>query len=169
VQRLPDQLLLAMARGLRANADDLAPGALFRRREAGGCAVGVTLRALAPDAFQFGRVEFWLWHRWRKGVESDLARRFPQLEQLQRLFDDAVTEIAKASPDEQPAKTVGLWIAARAEAELRARDTPARSSRWRGHLPSRGDGWPADQSRRVRPRGAVTERHPVEKETSSCS
>src|SRR2546423_8836249 len=78
LQRLPDALLRAMARGVTVNADELVPGALFRDRDSSGCAVGITLRELAPDAFRFGRVEFWLWHRWRRGVEPDVARRFPQ-------------------------------------------------------------------------------------------
>lgn len=169
LQRLPDKLLLAMVRGLRSNADDLAPGALFRRRDGGGCAVGVTLRELAPDAFQFGRIEFWLWRRWRRGVEADVARRFPQLQQLQRLFDDAVREIEEISCDGQAAKAVGLWFAASAEAELQARDTPARATRWPANLPTRGSRRPADQTRRGQVRAVVTERHSAEKETLSCS
>ncbi len=137
LQRLPRELLRAMARGLRANADELAPGALFRNRDTGGCAVGVALRELAPDAFRFGRVEFWLWHRWRRGVERDVARRFPQLQQLQRLFDEAVSEVGQAGRDEQPAKTVGLWLAAGAEAELRGRHNPTRTRRRVANQPTR--------------------------------
>lgn len=133
VQRLPDALLGAMARGLTVNADALAPGVLFRDRESSGCAVGITLRELAPDAFNFGRLEFWLWRRWRRGVEPDVARRFPQLRQLQRLFDEAVDELNELGRHEQPAKTVGLWLAACARAELRARGDGGTSSRWRAH------------------------------------
>src|SRR6202035_1317073 len=129
LQHLPDALLRAMARGVTVNADDLVPGALFRDRDSRGCAVGITLRELAPDAFQFGRLEFWLWHRWRRGVEPDVARRFPQLQQLQRLFDQAVSELNKLGRHEQPAKTVGLWLAACAQAELRARGVGGTSSR----------------------------------------
>ena len=121
LQRLPDALLRAMARGATVNADGLAPGALFRDRGSSGCVVGITLRELAPEAFHFGRLEFWLWHRWRRALEPDVARQFPPLQQLQRLFDQSVGELNDLGRHEQPAKTVGLWLAACAQAELRAR------------------------------------------------
>jgi hypothetical protein len=108
-----------MIRGLRTYADDLAPGVLFRNRS-GGCAVGITLRELAPEAFDFGWLRFWLWQRWRRGVERDVARWFPGLKHLQRHFDVAVAELEEAGYPE-PAKDVGLWLAASAEAELRSR------------------------------------------------
>jgi hypothetical protein len=120
IKHLPEELLRAMVRGLRAHADDLAPGVLFRNHSSGGCAVGITLRELAPEAFDFGRVRFWLWQRWRRGVERDVGRRFPRLKHLQWHFDEAVTELEKAGYP-QPAKAVGLWLAASAEAELRSR------------------------------------------------
>jgi hypothetical protein len=126
---MPDALLRAMARGVTLNADGLVAGALFRDRDSSGCAVGITLRELAPDAFHFGRLQFWLWHRWRRGVEPDVARRFPQLRQLQPLFDQAVGELNQLGRHEQPAKTVGFWLAACAQAELRGRSTPAASRR----------------------------------------
>ena len=110
-----------MVRGLRAHADELAPGVLFRGKSSGGCAVGITLRELAPDAFDFGWLHFWLRQRWRRGIEADVARRFPRLNHLQRYFDQAVAEVEEAGVDPQPAKAVGLWFAASAEAELRAR------------------------------------------------
>src|SRR5581483_10764967 len=74
IERLPAELLRAMARGLRQHADDLAPGVLFRGKSSGGCAVGITLRELAPDAFDFGWFQFWLRQRWRRGIEPDVAR-----------------------------------------------------------------------------------------------
>jgi hypothetical protein len=120
LQHLPDELLRAMVRGLRAHADDLAPGVLFRNHSSGGCAVGITLRELAPDAFDFGWLRFWVWQRWRRGVERDVARRFPRLRHLQWHFDEAVTELKQAGYP-QPAKAVGLWLAASADAELRSR------------------------------------------------
>lgn len=141
LERLPDAVLGAMARGLTANVDDLAPGALFRDRHSSGCAVGVTLRELAPNAFQFGRLEFWLWHRWRRGIEPDVARRLPQLEQLQRLFDQAVDDLDQLGRHEQPAKTVGFWFAACARAELQARSVREAPS---GRLARR---WPRRRSR----------------------
>ena len=136
LQHLPDQLVGAMVRGLRAHADDLAPGVLFRDHSSRGCAVGVTLRELAPEAFSFGRLRFWLWQRWRRGVERDVARRFPRLKHLQWHYDAAVNELNEAGHP-QPAKAVGLWLAASAEAELGSRRSavaetgspPTRSSR----------------------------------------
>lgn len=169
LQYLPEDLLCAMVTGLHANADDLAPGALFRGRHSGGCAVGVTLRQLAPDAFRFGRVEFWLWHRWRRGVERDVARKFPHLQQLQRVFDDAVDEVANAGHDEQPARAVGLWLAASAEAELRARKTPARQS---GRLANAAMRWHrrwVHQPPRGQFRTGISEHPRADMETRSCS
>lgn len=142
LQHLPDQLLGAMVRGLRARADDLAPGVLFRDHDSRGCAVGVTLRELAPEAFRFGRIRFWLWQRWRRGVERDVARRFPRLKHLQWHYDAAVKQLNEGGYP-QPAKAVGLWLAASAEAELDLRrgavaetgPPPSRSS-WRTRLGS---------------------------------
>jgi hypothetical protein len=146
IHRLPDELLQAMVRGLRTHADDLAPGVLFRGKSSGGCAVGITLRELAPDAFDFGWVQFWLRQRWRRGIEPDVARRFPHLNHLQRHFDHAVSEVKEAGSDSEPAKAVGLWFAASAEAELNARRSsaalkkslPARRTRRAHGLPLRG-------------------------------
>ena len=135
-----------MVRGLRTHADDLAPGVLFRGKSSGGCAVGITLRELSPDAFDFGWVQFWLRQRWRRGIEPDVARRFPHLNHLQRYFDEAVAEVKEADGDSQPAKAVGLWFAASAAAELDARRgtaalekaLPARRSRRAHRLTRRG-------------------------------
>jgi hypothetical protein len=121
LRHLPDVLLRAMVSGLGAHADELAPGVLFRGTSSGGCAVGITLRELAPDAFEFGLFRFWLWQRWRRGVERDVARRHPRLKHLQWYFDEAVAELEQAGREPQPAKAVGLWLAASAEAELTAR------------------------------------------------
>lgn len=121
LQHLPDELLRAMVRGLRAHADDLAPGVLFRGSSSGGCAVGITLRELAPDAFKFGRLRFWMWHRWRPGIERDVAQRYPRLKHLQWYFDEAVAELETVGRERKPAESIGLWLAASAEAELEAR------------------------------------------------
>jgi hypothetical protein len=134
LQHLPEEMLFAMVRGLRTYADDLAPGVLFRKHSSGGCAVGITLRELAPEAFDFGRLRFWLWHRWRRGVERDVARRFPRLKHLQWYFDEAVSELKEAGYP-QPAKVVGLWLAASAEAELGSRRSAVAETR---RLPPRG-------------------------------
>lgn len=133
LQHLPDQLLGAMVRGLRARADDLAPGVLFRDHDSRGCAVGVTLRELAPEAFRFGRIRFWLWQRWRRGVERDVARRFPRLKHLQWHYDAAVKQLSEAGHP-QAAKAVGLWLAASADAELRSRRGAVAET---GSLPAR--------------------------------
>lgn len=164
LQHMPDALLQAMARGVTLNADGLVAGALFRDRDSSGCAVGITLRELAPDAFHFGRLEFWLWHRWRRGVAPDVARRFPQLRQLQPLFDQAVAELNQLGRHEQPAKTVGLWLAACAQAELQGRSASTAPTRRlakqsirrsrRGSHPSRR-GHPALRPRRPNRHRAV--------------
>ena len=158
LQHLPDELLRAMVRGLRTHADDLAPGVLFRGNSSGGCAVGITLRELAPDAFNFGWLQFWLRQRWRRGVERDVARRYPRLNHLQRHFDQAVAELKEAGCDAQPAKAVGLWLAASAEAELGTRRSavtnktrlptrPARRAHHRAEGPNRGRQHEADTNR----------------------
>lgn len=151
LKHLPEEMLFAMVRGLRTYADDLAPGVLFRKHSSGGCAVGITLRELAPEAFDFGRLRFWLWHRWRRGVERDVARRFPRLKHLQWYFDEAVSEVKEAGYP-QPAKAVGLWLAASAEAELGSRRSavaetrrlPPRSAR-RGARRAGGPARPSEQ------------------------
>jgi hypothetical protein len=157
LQRLPDELLRAMVRGLRAQADDLAPGVLFRGHTSGGCAVGITLRELAPDAFAFGWLRFWLRQRWRRGIERDVARRFPHLNHLQRHFDEAVAELKEVGRDPQPAKAVGLWLAASAEAELKARRSAAFEKRSLLTRPARRAHPRTDGPVRARGRAARTD------------
>jgi hypothetical protein len=130
MRRLPDPILLAMSSGLRAHCDELVPRTLFRGRSGGGCAVGVTLRELVPEAFEFGRLRFWLWHRWRRGIERDVAARYPQLKHLQWHFDDAVRGAADELPDQRDAaRAVGLWLAASAAGELALRRPPEAPAR----------------------------------------
>ena len=147
-----------MVRGLRTHADDLAPGVLFRGKSSGGCAVGITLREVAPEAFDFGWLQFWLRQRWRRGIEPDVARRFPRLNHLQRYFDQAVAEVSAAGSDPHPAKSVGLWFAASAEFELAGRrasvsDSRSLPPRFAHHThrlhdgPGRGRGHEANASR----------------------
>lgn len=155
LQDLPDELLRAMVRGLREHADELAPGVLFRDQSSRGCAVGVTLRELAPEAFDFGWLRFWLWQRWRRGVERDVARRFPRLKHLQRHFDGAVTELQEAGYP-HPAKTVGLWLAASADAELRARGSAIAETRSVSRRMGRRFRHRAGVPARARERGAET-------------
>jgi hypothetical protein len=153
LQHLPDELLRSMIDGLRTHADELAPGVLFRGHSSGGCAVGITLRELAPDAFDFGWLQFWLRQRWRRGIERDVARRFPHLNRLQRYFDQAVAELEQTGHDPQPAKAVGLWLAANAEAELIARRSAVGEKRPFLMLPARRP----SQDRRPRPWARVRE------------
>jgi hypothetical protein len=159
LQHLPDELLRAMARGLRAHADDLAPGVLFRNQGSGGCAVGITLRELAPEAFDFGWFRFWLWQRWRRGVERDVARRFPRLNHLQWHFDGAVTELKEAGCPE-PAKVVGLWLAASADAELRSRGSALAETRSLSTRTGRRSHRRARGPERARDQEAETNRSP---------
>jgi hypothetical protein len=158
IHYLPDELLRAMVRGLRMHAHELAPGVLFRGKSSGGCAVGITLRELAPDAFDFGWFHFWLRQRWRRGIERDVARRYPRLNHLQRYFDDAVAQVEEAGSEPQPAEAVGLWLADCAQAELDGRPSartkhkppPARPmdrAHRRPDGPSRGRGHEAGPER----------------------
>ena len=158
LQHLPDELLQAMDRGLVAHADDLAPGVLFRGNSSSGCAVGITLRELAPDAFKFGWLHFWLWQRWRRGVERDVARRYPRLRHLQWYFDEAVAESNRDGSDPQPPKAVGLWLAACARAELEARRGTATETRSLPRHPARRGHHRADGASRTRGIGAETNR-----------
>jgi hypothetical protein len=160
LQHLPDELLQAMVRGLRTHADDLAPGVLFRNQGSGGCAVGITLRELAPEAFQFGLLRFWLWQRWRRGVERDVARRFPRLKHLQWQFDEAVSELTAAGHP-QPAKAVGIWLAASADAELRSRRSAGAETRSRPTTTTRRS------RRRVRHRARAREQQPETSRTQA--
>jgi hypothetical protein len=160
LQHLPDELLGAMARGLTAHAEELAPGRLFRSNSSGGCAVGITLRELAPDAFEFGWLRFWLWQRWRRGVERDVASRYPRLKHLQWYFDEAVAEIEGAGAERQPAKAVGLWLAASARAELVARAGALTEQRSPPRRPARGARHPAGGPSRGHERIAQTSRTP---------
>lgn len=120
---LPDAILVALARGLREHRDELAPGRLFASPRSGGCAVGIALRELAPEAFDFGRLEYWLWYRRRRGIERDVAVSFPELLHLQRCFDKAVGETRDrlALDQRSAAREVGLWFAVAAERELSGR------------------------------------------------
>ena len=169
LQHLPDELLRAMSRGLRAHADDLAPGILFRGHSSGGCAVGITLRELAPNAFDFGWLRFWLWQRWRRGVERDVGRRYPRLKHLQWHFDEAVAELEKAGSDPQAAKAVGLWLAASAEAELGGRRSAVRDMKPLPTRRARRGHRRAERPLRPRAQGVQANRTPPGPEVSRWS
>jgi hypothetical protein len=157
-----------MVRGLRAHADELAPGVLFRNQSVGGCAVGITLRELAPEAFDFGRLRFWLWQRWRRGVERDVARRFPRLNHLQRHFDEAVAEVSRAGYS-RGAKAEGLWLAATADAELGSRRRAVAETRRSPTRTARRTRRRAGGPARARAREAETNRTQRDPEASRWS
>ncbi len=125
LRALPDEMLEALARGLERHADRLVGGRLYAGAAGGGCAVGVMLRELEPDAYS-RRLRFWLRHGWRRRV-SWYRRRLPQqrrLRHLEWLFDRAVEEARGRLPRSdrgQAAALVGRWIRFEALAELRWR------------------------------------------------
>lgn len=124
VGALPDPMLAGLARGLDANYDRLVPGRLFRARSGGGCAVGVMLQELDPDAHRRGPVRFWLRDRWRRGSQSyggELARN-PRLRHLEGIFDGAVKRLRGLElPKARATRVAGAWIRAEVEAELQWR------------------------------------------------
>jgi hypothetical protein len=122
VRALPDEMLRALARGLELHADDLAPGRLFRGG-GGGCAVGVMLRALYPEAYARGGLRFVLRHGWRRRAASyggELARN-PRIRHLEMSFDKAVNQmraLQRGTSKREAARAVGAWLLADTRAEL---------------------------------------------------
>src|SRR5919109_1147025 len=112
VRGLPDEMLDALARGLERHGDRLVAGRLFAGPARGGCAVGVMLRELTPDAYAHGRFYFLLRHGWRRRAASyggELARN-PRLRHLGWSFDKAVKRAQDLSPEQskqQAARAVG--------------------------------------------------------------
>jgi hypothetical protein len=121
LRALPDDMLVALACGLRRHADELLPGRLYSAQ--GGCPVGVMLRQLDPEAYSGGRLRFALRHGWRRRAGwygGELARN-PRLRHLEWSFDEAVERTRELDPAlsrRQAAAVVGAWIRADAEAEL---------------------------------------------------
>ncbi len=129
LRALPDHLLAALLSGLERHADELLPGRLYRSPSRGGCAVGMMVRELQPDAFETGRLRFWMRHGWRRtaaGYGGVLAE-CPRVRHLEYLFDRWVASVQAASPRTDvasAARSVGRWIRVHAEAELgRRHDT----------------------------------------------
>jgi hypothetical protein len=123
LRRLPGEFLVALIEGLE-RADVIKPGRLFAGRE-GGCAVGVTLRALEPR--YRGRRLIW-GRRTKKSVRylrRDLAKQVSHLHALEHVFDHTVELAQERYSDNsrrQVAKAVALWVADEARTELVLRE-----------------------------------------------
>jgi hypothetical protein len=121
LRRLPYDFLVALIEGLEA-ADVIVPGKLFAG-DRGGCAVGVTLRALDPS--YRGRWVMWGRSRSIVGFRRRLARRVPYLYALEQVFDRSVRLALERSPEAPPgqvAKAVAQWVADEARTELVLRE-----------------------------------------------
>jgi hypothetical protein len=122
LRKLPYDFIVAMIEGLEA-ADVITPGRLLSG-DRGGCAVGVTLRALDPETFG-GRWVMWGRSRSVRGFRRRLANRVPHLCALEQVFDRSVAlarEAFPASPRGEVAKAVAAWVADEARAELILRE-----------------------------------------------
>jgi hypothetical protein len=123
LRRLPHEFIVALIEGLEG-ADVITPGRLFAG-ERGGCAVGVTLRALDPDLR--GRRMIW-GTRFRTSIwrlRRSLARQVPHLYALEHVFDRSVLMLQARFPQVPPAEVAeatALWIAAEARCELTIRE-----------------------------------------------
>ncbi|MDX6582880.1 MAG: hypothetical protein QOI10_2064 [Solirubrobacterales bacterium] len=126
--RLPDDFIVALIEGLEG-ADVITPGRLFAGYR-GGCAVGVTLRALDPG--YRGRRLVW-GRRLRRsiiGLRRSLAREVDHLYALEQVFDRSVHMLQAQFPrvpGEQVAEATAHWVAGEARTELLLREM---SSEW---------------------------------------
>jgi hypothetical protein len=123
LRRLPFEFIVALIEGLE-EADVITPGRLFAGRR-GGCAVGVTLRALVPR-FR-GRRLIW-GRRLRTSVRRfrrSLAREIPHLYALEDVFDRSVRLLQAEHPlvpATLVAEATALWVADEARTELVLRE-----------------------------------------------
>ena len=140
--RLPDEFIVALIEGLEG-ADVITPGRLFAGYR-GGCAVGVTLRALDPG--YRGRRLIW-GRRLRRSVtrlRRSLAREVEYLYALEQVFDRSVHMLQAQFPQvpgEQVAEATAHWVAGEARTELLLREM---GSDWLDRI--------ADEVRRPAPR-----------------
>jgi hypothetical protein len=122
LRKLPDDFIVALIEGLEG-ADVITPGKLFAG-ESGGCAVGVTLRALDPESFG-GRWVIWGRSRSVIGFRRRLAKRVKHLYALEQVFDRSV-KLARArnplSSGREVAMAVAVWVADEARTELVLRE-----------------------------------------------
>lgn len=123
LRRLPFDFIVALIEGLEG-ADVITPGSLFAGRR-GGCAVGVTLRALDPGLR--GRRLIW-GRRLRRSIRRlrrSLAREVPHLYALEHVFDRSVLMLQAQFPHvpaSKVAEATALWVAGEARAELILRE-----------------------------------------------
>ena len=123
LRRLPYEFVIALIEGLE-NADEITPGRLFAG-DSGGCATGVTLRALDPSLR--GR-QFVRGRRLRRSVlrlRRSLAREVPHLYALEHVFDRSVEMLREEHPlvpKTLVAEATALWVAAEARTELVLRE-----------------------------------------------
>ena len=122
--KLPDDFIVYLIEGLEG-ADVITPGRLFAG-DRGGCAVGVTLRALDPDSYRGRRL---LWgRRLRRSIfrlRRSLAREIRHLYALEQVFDRSVFMLQEEFPHvpgEQIAEATAHWVAGEARAELLLRE-----------------------------------------------
>lgn len=134
LRRLPGDFVVALIEGLEA-ADVITPGRLLAG-DRGGCAVGVTLRALDPESFG-GRWLMWGRSRSVHGFRRRLAKRVSHLYALEQVFDRSVEIAVAAFPGaspEQVAKAVAAWVADEARTELVLREM---NSEWMDRVMAR--------------------------------
>jgi hypothetical protein len=120
---LPYDFIVALIEGLE-EADVITPGRLFAGHR-GGCAVGVTLRALDPS-YQ-GRRLIW-GRRLRRsivGFRRSLAVRVRHLYALEQVFDRSVRLLKEEFPhvpESRVAEATAHWVAGEARTELLLRE-----------------------------------------------
>ncbi len=125
LRALPDEMLAALARGLRRHAEDLVPGRLYGAA-GGGCAVGVMLRELDPEAYAGSGMRIALLHGWRRRTRSyggELGRN-PRLRHLEWTFDASVERLRRlrpGTPRREAARLAGGLLLREAERELALR------------------------------------------------
>jgi hypothetical protein len=123
LRQLPFEFIVALIEGLEG-ADVITPGRLFAGQR-GGCAVGVTLRALDPGVR--GRRLIW-GRRLRRSIRRlrrSLAREVPHLYALEHVFDRSVFMLRAQFPRvpaDKIAEATALWVAGEARAELILRE-----------------------------------------------
>jgi hypothetical protein len=126
LRALPADFLVALIEGLE-RADRIVAGRLFAG-ESGGCAVGVTLRAVEPGLR--GRRMIWgrLARRSVVRLERGIAKGITHLHALEQVFDRSIDLATSEHPDadrHEVAKAVALWVAAEARTELLLREMNA--------------------------------------------
>ena len=123
LRRLPYDFIVALIEGLE-NADVITPGRLFAGYR-GGCAVGVTLRALDPSLRGRRLIRG---RRLQKSVlrlRRSLAREVPHLYALEHVFDRSVEMLREEYPlvpATLVAEATARWVAAEARTELVLRE-----------------------------------------------